>query len=230
MATAAQRVFGTVELLEQIIFALPLNSMLRSRRVSRLFRDVIDESEHLLRIRANPIIGVHLRVPAQCSLSALRSQTLDADLILSFDQPLTVRTSTRLSQGSKGLIYGLEMDCTPPEPPSRPTYDLGLSRALRPCRETESKYLTLLPGISHQISWPLASFSGMSDQYVHQGMLSEADVGKTYVLRVWPDITLTSYVGDKRTLLAKVDAGQDIGWGKEIALIGKNEAMFTVVP
>ena len=55
-------------------------------------------------------------------------------------------------------------------------------------------------------------------------------VNKTFVVRTWSDVTLLSLVGQKQALLARVNAGEGIGWGSHVPLVGQNEVSFTITP
>jgi hypothetical protein len=68
-STAKERVLGTVELLEQILLSMPLDLLLQSRGVSRLWRELISRSQRYKCIQSEPYIGISLSSPTECSIA-----------------------------------------------------------------------------------------------------------------------------------------------------------------
>jgi hypothetical protein len=108
MSTALDHVFNTTELLEMILLAPPFSEILRARQISRAFRDVLDASPFIKRIRTNPYIGVYVRLPSLCSISEGEAPTLEADLVLYHDKPLTVYTFRDSDEFPSQMFYKLE--------------------------------------------------------------------------------------------------------------------------
>ena len=221
MTNAFGQVIAIAELLEQILVALPLDAMLRSRRVCRTWKSTIDQSTILRSIRSDPYIGVHLEYPYQIDLN--NSSHLTAVLTLYADGPVTVRLSPSCLIRAWGFTRIIEEGVQDDRPASQqlrePPRFWHTMMMISFQKSTAKNWLTLLPGIPHALSWPYRPDEA-------------SDPDKVYILRVSPDNALARHLGTTRTLLDTIDAGRAL-WDnvhpKTIPLRGENKVRFSVL-
>ena len=208
--SAAERMAGTVELLEMVLVSLPLTEMLLARRVSRTCKALVEQSARFNEIRKHPCITAKLSLPYECSISSSESPMLNVDLVLCFDRPITVRLAASPLAGPFSLTYRYELGTARPEP--FPLHPVGAVRKnkLQLCPENESKYVTLLPGLPFRLTFEFG-ISRQKPGFEHLPLpntgLNNLQVGKEYVLGVTPGRKLPVYVDTKHSLLDKVNAG-----------------------
>lgn len=232
------QVFGTAELLEAILLAMRLDDFLRARQVCTLWKDVIERSKVLRQIKHDPYVGVNLRLPHECSFSAVEPPILEADLTLYFDKPMTIRQSPSCINSCGGFTYKFEEGTLPPK--RFPEFSFAgcfRPRGLRFSRANESRWFTLWPGVPHRLHCNFRldyRHSMLAPHMKHSGMLG-AEAGKTYVLRVTPaspDRSLTALIGTKQWLLEQTPKGtktDKVALAKPLRLVGQGEARFKAI-
>lgn len=197
-----------------ILLALPLRDMLLARQVSTTCRALIEESSVLEEIRQAPMVAATLQLPFECSVSSAQRPMLHVDLLLHYDQPVTIRQVASPIAGPSSLTYRYPRD--EPAPQTFPRFSLGAkfrARALCLSRENESKYITLLPGTPLRLTFDfgLSQMKPGLERFAPQNAgLNGLEIGRTYILGVKPKLALTAFVGTKTFLLVKVDEGASL--------------------
>ena len=115
MSTPFDQVLNTIELLEQILWDLPLNELLRVRQVSRIWREVAMRSKQVKDVQEKPHINLRFQPSLFRTFSAncYIETKVEVELILWHDKPMTfglfggcglsaLSTSSRSKQGTIG--------------------------------------------------------------------------------------------------------------------------------
>jgi hypothetical protein len=232
MCTALHRVVGTVELLEMILLALPLNDLLRARQISRTCRDLINGSKFLQNIRAEPYVGVHIQLPKQCSISQQDAPILEADFVLYYDKPITIHKSQGEVEYPWRTFVKFEQGGSPPDFPQAVWGHKYFGLPRRFVRDRADRWATLYPGVPYRLSWIFRWVRPHGQVSCHD-KVSPMEVGKDYVLRLRPHFRVGHLVGIKESLLARKERGDDLEscvLDRPLMLVGENEVHFTVVP
>jgi len=202
MLSATQQVINTVELLDAIFEKLPLDQLLRARHVSRLWREVINNSRTVKRIKDKPYIGVRIHVPEQGIAWDNHMIRLDADLTLYATEPLTIGRYARSLEFHAQLAEECREIDTPPPDQEKPLLIMvgphKVSKAAPASfkMDRQDQWETLLPGKSHRVAWPF-----------HEGWrCCLPDPSRQGEMTFEPGYSLyNSYSGTKKSLLQKLD-------------------------
>lgn len=211
---AAERLAGTVELLEMVLLALPLRSLILARQVSQTCLALIDRSEMLKKIRETPFVTAKLALPFECSVSSPEHPMLQVDLVLHYDRPVTLRRERGPLDSPQRIAYRYGEDA--PDTPrwiKSSLYKQLLRDNFPLSRKHEEVYITLLPGTAFRLTYDFGVHR-WEPPVAHLPPLDRGvtglDIGRTYVLKIRPDQFLLAYEGTKRSLLERSDAGDDL--------------------
>ena len=235
MSTALDRVVNTVELLELILLALPLDELLRARQISRTCRDLINRSKFLNQIRNQPYVAVHIRLPAKCSLSSEDAPTLVTEFVLYHHQPLTLCINLRGVEYPSKVFCKYKAEDLPTPETEFPQQIWGGSYCAKPhrfVRYRAYRWTTFHPGVPQRLTWDFRQHRKASSRS-SDGDMGYTEVGEDYILRLRPNLSIGHVVGIKESLIERKDNGEDLKdcvLSSHVTLVGENEARFTVLP
>lgn len=234
--TSLEQAFNTTELLELILLALPLSDLVKVRSVSCRFKEVIERSRYWQQLCKYPYVGVRIQLPEVCSQTEGEPPILQAALILYYAKPITVCTNRPVVKYPSKVFCKFEKG--QPEPADWPYVchtTWGGRYNIRPHRFTpiniKMRWTTLYPGVPYLISWAFRRQENAYPKAAH-GNLSMTEVGKTYVLKLRPNMDIGHLIGTKSSLLAQRQRGADLGENildAPLMLVAENKVQFRVV-
>jgi hypothetical protein len=156
MYSALERVLSTAELVEHVMLFLQLDSFLSARDVCWLWRELIMRSKRFQQIKSEPYIGVRIRLPSKCSVDQDEPSTLEADLTLYYDKPITIHKTWGAAPFPRKTFFKFEAESDPPASKSFRRIWWGSKFHCRPHHfslERAHYWETLYPGIPLSLSW-----------------------------------------------------------------------------
>ena len=235
MSTALDRAVNTVELLELILLALPLDELLRARRISRTCRDLIERSKFLNQIRNEAYVAVNIQLPTKCSSMQEDAPKLEAEFVLYHHQPLTLCTNLRCIEYPSKFFYKYKADRPPFSQNEFRQHIWGggyCAATQRFVRYRAYRWTTFYPGVPQRLTWDFRRHrKAMSRSF--DGDMGFTEVGTDYILRLRPNLRIGHLVGVRKSLIERKEDGDDLKdcvLNKHVMLVGENEARFSVVP
>ena len=237
MSAPVNQVLNTIELLEQILWDLPLNELLRVRQVSRTWREVAMRSKQVKDVQETPYINLRFHPPLFRTLSANNSikTKVEVELILWQDKPMTFGLFGGCDISPRCPFYKFEeqagADWTGRRYICGREYDEYVDLGAR------SRYFfrdpaTLYPGIPFRTHWSMHLCISKYWPATSRDPVFQVYADTTYVFKLRPGISTRGVVEVKEQLLERMAQGDVISCEEEkrLSLVGENEFRFTAIP
>lgn len=239
--SALDRALQTVELVDGILQVLPLDSFLQAQSVCRLWRELISTSKRLRQIQLEPYIGVRLRLPSKCSVAQEPPAMIEADLVLYYDQPVTIFMTPARAQFPSNTFIKAEEDEQNLDVDRFRSKLWGNKYLCRPDHfraDTYHNWETLLPGKPYSLTWtyrrdkqnPRTLPLGWE---AHPLEIIPTDIYKTFVMMLRPKLYAGHFVGSKVCLMARKERGENLGLcmlRDGLPLVSENQVRYQAVP